>query len=115
MRWHYCNSKWEARIFNGTRQVSLGYFDNESEAATAYDAQARKMRGNAAILNFPSDDSNADKENAAEHPAESLPADAQPTMQAQGKASLESDHSCTSYWLKSGVYICCCGSQASAY
>ena len=54
VRWHYCNSKWEARIFNGARQISLGYFDDEVEAATAYDAQAKKMRGSAAVLNFQS-------------------------------------------------------------
>lgn len=53
VRWHYCNSKWEARIFNGTRQVSLGYFDNEADAAAAYDAKARSLRGDAAVVNFP--------------------------------------------------------------
>ena len=52
VRWHYCNSKWEARIFNGTRQISLGYYDNEAEAAAAYDAEARGLRGAAAVVNF---------------------------------------------------------------
>jgi len=33
VRWHYCNRKWEARIFDGVRQVSLGYFEDELEAA----------------------------------------------------------------------------------
>jgi hypothetical protein len=53
VRWHYCNSKWEARIFNGSRQVSLGYFEDENEAAQAYDAQAVQMRGGSAVVNFP--------------------------------------------------------------
>lgn len=53
VRWHYCNNKWEARIFNGSRQVSLGYFENEVDAALAYDEKARGIRGCAAVVNFP--------------------------------------------------------------
>lgn len=53
VRWHYCNSKWEARIFDGQRQISLGYFDEEADAAAAYDERARGLRGMAAVVNFP--------------------------------------------------------------
>ena len=53
MRWHYCNRKWEARIFDGIRQVSLGYYDSQEEAAEAYDKEATRLRGSVAILNFP--------------------------------------------------------------
>ena len=53
VRWHYCNRKWEARIFDGIRQVSLGYYDSQEEAAEAYDKEATRLRGSVAILNFP--------------------------------------------------------------
>ena len=85
VRWHYCNSKWEARIFNGTRQVSLGYFDNEVEAATAYDAQAWKMRGAAAVLNFPADGNRSSQEAEVNDLSELLPADSKTEMQTEGK------------------------------
>ena len=52
VRWHYCNSKWEARIFDGTRQVSLGYSDSELEAAKMYDQEAIRLRGYTAVVNF---------------------------------------------------------------
>lgn len=53
MRWHERNTKWEARIFDGQKQVSLGYFDTENAAALAYDAKAIRLRGANAQLNFP--------------------------------------------------------------
>lgn len=52
MRWHYPTSKWEARIFDGSRQRSLGSSHSEEEAAKLYDEEARRLRGSAAVVNF---------------------------------------------------------------
>lgn len=52
MRWHERNNKWEARIFDGQRQVSLGYYNTEVEAAVAFDAAALQLRGPATCTNF---------------------------------------------------------------
>lgn len=105
MRWHYCNSKWEARIFNGTRQVSLGYFDNEVEAATAYDAQAWKMRGAAAVLNFPANGDKSPQEpetkvSLVHSPSEANPADAKAASQTEGKAELIPNGDMAEYFVK---------------
>ncbi len=40
VRWHERNAKWEACIFDGVKQVSLGYYVDEQEAARAYDRLA---------------------------------------------------------------------------
>lgn len=56
MRWHERNGKWEARIFDGERQISLGYFDTEIHAAVAFDAAAVQLRGTSACTNFVPDD-----------------------------------------------------------
>ena len=66
VRWHYCNNKWEARIFNGSRQISLGYFENEMDAAVAYDEKARSIRGRAAVVNFPEKVTKQPSEEAAQ-------------------------------------------------
>jgi hypothetical protein len=52
VRWHERNLKWEARIFDGQKQVSLGYYDSEEAAARAYDAKALRLRGPNASVNF---------------------------------------------------------------
>ncbi len=45
--------KWVVYIKKDGRQIFLGYFDDEVEAAKAYDAAARKLHGEFAYLNFP--------------------------------------------------------------
>ncbi len=47
--------KWRAQInYNGTRR-HLGYFDNQEDAARAYDNAAKIYHGDFAVLNFPQD------------------------------------------------------------
>lgn len=51
--WDKRNGLWEAKIHEGGRQVRLGYFHDESEAASCYDAAALRIWGEFARLNFP--------------------------------------------------------------
>ncbi|ASN71810.1 putative homing endonuclease [uncultured Caudovirales phage] len=44
---------WVAIILNDSKPITLGYFDNEIEAARAYDQKAIELFGDKAILNFP--------------------------------------------------------------
>lgn len=47
------NKKWRARLTNNKRQISLGCFNTQIEAAMAYDIGAKKYHGEFAWLNFP--------------------------------------------------------------
>ena len=47
------NGRWYARIKYKKKQIALGCFGNEIDAAKAYDAAAKKYYGKFARLNFP--------------------------------------------------------------
>lgn len=49
----FSNGKFRATILHRRRQISLGYFTNEEDAAKAYDMKAKEIWGEFAVLNFP--------------------------------------------------------------
>ncbi len=51
--WHNQNNKWVVRIAVNRKQIYLGCFISELDAAKAYDAAARAHHGEFARLNFP--------------------------------------------------------------
>lgn len=50
---HRQSGRWNARIRHSGRQHSLGYFDDQVDAARAYDKAALEHHGEFACINFP--------------------------------------------------------------
>ena len=49
--WHSINNKWRARIGVNYKRIHLGLFENEIDAAKAYNDAAKKYFGKYALLN----------------------------------------------------------------
>ncbi len=55
--WSKVVKKWRSVIKRGGKTTTLGFFNKEAEAATAYDHTAKEFGGEFAYLNFPNADS----------------------------------------------------------
>ncbi len=50
--WDKRRSQWQVQIGHNGKKIFIGYFDDEQEAARAYDAKAKELYGEFAALNF---------------------------------------------------------------
>jgi len=53
LTWHKRNKRWEVQIIKSSKRTFIGSFDNELNAAMAYDRKAEQLFGEFAYLNFP--------------------------------------------------------------
>jgi len=53
VNWFRASKKWCAEITYNRKNIKIGYFDNEKDAARAYDAKAKELHKEFAHLNFP--------------------------------------------------------------
>lgn len=51
--WNKCNKSWKACMKIAGKNTHIGYFDDEVDAAKAYDIKALQIRGDKARTNFP--------------------------------------------------------------
>lgn len=49
--WSKMNSKWESRITYNRKTIRIGFFDNEIEAAWAYNIKCKELHGEFGVLN----------------------------------------------------------------
>jgi hypothetical protein len=66
LTWYKRQNRWAVRVMVDNKSKFIGYFDNELDAARAYDEAARKYHGDFASLNFPDE--------TAEHPVDAVSA-----------------------------------------
>jgi hypothetical protein len=96
--------RWEARIgVPGNKHVYLGQFNDEAEAARAYDAALVRLRGNAAFTNFALGEYSSDLA-AHQHMRQVLPIDAANAFKC---LTLRNPGP------QAGVALCLCVSQAA--
>ena len=53
LAWKLSVQKWQVLVRENKKKVSIGYFEDEIEAAKAYDKRTLAARGKDAKLNFP--------------------------------------------------------------
>ena len=51
--WFKITKKWVVHIAKDNKKITVGYFTDKIKAAEAYDAKAKQLHGEFAILNFP--------------------------------------------------------------
>lgn len=66
--WNKCCKMWQAKLAINKEQIYLGVYDNENDAAMAYNTAALKYFGGYGILNdIPNAEQHADYENRRNH------------------------------------------------
>jgi hypothetical protein len=65
--WHKQNKNWQAQIYDDGKQHYIGYFEEEEEAARAYDRAARARLGSGAMLNFPAEGERVVPQNSSKY------------------------------------------------
>ena len=65
LTWYKSQKRWAVRIMVDRKSKFIGYFDNELDAAKAYDMAAKKYHGQFAGLNFPDETADLSTQRAA--------------------------------------------------